>query len=110
MAVDNALKLVPRADRHTSDGRAGGFFRATWSKSMKVVISGGSGQVGTILARALRGDGHDVVVLSRQPQTFFVMAHRRLGWCNFGPVGEGSRWRRRRDQPPWAKRELPIHS
>ena len=36
---------------------------------MKVVIPGGSGQVGTILARALHADGHDVVVLTRQPQT-----------------------------------------
>ena len=36
---------------------------------MKVVIPGGSGQVGTILARAFHADGHDVVVLSRQPQT-----------------------------------------
>jgi uncharacterized protein (TIGR01777 family) len=36
---------------------------------MKIVIPGGSGQVGTILARALHADGHDVVVLSRQPQT-----------------------------------------
>jgi hypothetical protein len=35
---------------------------------MKVVIPGGSGQVGTILARALHADGHDVVVLSRSPQ------------------------------------------
>jgi len=34
---------------------------------MKVVIPGGSGQVGTILARALHRDGHDVVVLSRAP-------------------------------------------
>jgi len=34
---------------------------------MKVVIPGGSGQVGTILARALHADGHDVVVLGRQP-------------------------------------------
>lgn len=34
---------------------------------MKVVIPGGSGQVGTILARDLQGDGHDVVVLSRRP-------------------------------------------
>jgi NAD dependent epimerase/dehydratase family enzyme len=32
---------------------------------MKIVIPGGSGQVGTILARALGGEGHDVVVLSR---------------------------------------------
>src|SRR5262245_15445069 len=34
---------------------------------MKVVIPGGSGQVGTILARAFAADGHDVVVLSRRP-------------------------------------------
>ena len=32
---------------------------------MKVVIPGGSGQVGTLLVRALQGDGHEVVVLSR---------------------------------------------
>jgi uncharacterized protein (TIGR01777 family) len=36
---------------------------------MKIVIPGGSGQVGTVLARAFHGDGHDVVVLSRQPRT-----------------------------------------
>jgi len=35
---------------------------------MKVVIPGGSGQVGTLLARAFHRDGHDVVVLSRRPQ------------------------------------------
>ena len=34
---------------------------------MRVVIPGGSGQVGTILARAFHRDGHDVVVLSRRP-------------------------------------------
>ena len=34
---------------------------------MKIVIPGGSGQVGTILARAFQEDGHDVVVLSRRP-------------------------------------------
>jgi uncharacterized protein (TIGR01777 family) len=34
---------------------------------MKVVIPGGSGQVGTILARHLSGLGHEVVVLSRRP-------------------------------------------
>lgn len=32
---------------------------------MKIVIPGGSGQVGTILARAFQSDGHEVVVLSR---------------------------------------------
>jgi uncharacterized protein len=35
---------------------------------MKIVIPGGSGQVGTILARAFHRGGHDVAVLSRQPQ------------------------------------------
>ena len=35
---------------------------------MKIVIPGGSGQVGTILARAFQHSGDDVVVLSRQPQ------------------------------------------
>ena len=33
---------------------------------MKIVIPGGSGQVGTILARAFQSDGHEVVVLSRR--------------------------------------------
>ncbi|MCG8351979.1 MAG: TIGR01777 family oxidoreductase [Chloroflexales bacterium] len=35
---------------------------------MKIVIPGGSGQVGTILARAFHNDGHEVVVLSRKPE------------------------------------------
>lgn len=35
---------------------------------MKIVIPGGSGQVGTVLARKLHGDGHEVVVLSRTPK------------------------------------------
>ncbi|HET6574957.1 MAG TPA: TIGR01777 family oxidoreductase [Fimbriiglobus sp.] len=34
---------------------------------MKVVLPGGSGQVGTLLARAFHTDGHEVVVLSRNP-------------------------------------------
>ena len=34
---------------------------------MKVVIPGGSGQVGTILARHFHRQGHSVTVLSRSP-------------------------------------------
>ena len=34
---------------------------------MKIVIPGGTGQVGTILARAFHTAGHQVVVLSRKP-------------------------------------------
>jgi uncharacterized protein len=35
---------------------------------MKIVMSGGSGQIGTLLARAFVADGHEVVVLSRTPK------------------------------------------
>jgi uncharacterized protein len=35
---------------------------------VKVVIPGGTGQVGTILARAFQGKGHEVVVLGRNPK------------------------------------------
>ena len=34
---------------------------------MKIILPGGSGQVGTILARHFHQQGHDVVVLSRSP-------------------------------------------
>lgn len=34
---------------------------------MKFVLAGGSGQLGTVLARAFHVDGHDVAVLSRAP-------------------------------------------
>jgi len=37
-------------------------------KRMRTVIPGGSGQVGTILARHLHALGHEVIVLSRQPK------------------------------------------
>ena len=36
---------------------------------MKIVIPGGSGEVGTILAGAFHDGGHDVVVISRSPMT-----------------------------------------
>ena len=45
---------------------------------MKIVIPGGSGQVGTVLARAFHADGHDVVVLSRASRASTV-ARRRVG-------------------------------
>src|SRR6186713_1536352 len=44
------------------------FSKKTPGAAMKIVIPGGSGQVGTLLARQLHAEGHDVVVLSREPQ------------------------------------------
>jgi uncharacterized protein (TIGR01777 family) len=49
---------------------------------VKVVIPGGSGQVGTILARAFHADGHDVVVLSRRPA---VRPWRSAAWDGVTP-------------------------
>src|SRR5436853_94095 len=34
---------------------------------MKIIIPGGSGQVGSILARAFAAEGHEIVVLGRNP-------------------------------------------
>ncbi|MGE0441531.1 MAG: epimerase [Gemmatimonadales bacterium] len=44
---------------------------------MKVVLAGGSGQIGTILARRRQARGDDVVVLSRDPQP---APWRTAGW------------------------------
>jgi uncharacterized protein (TIGR01777 family) len=44
---------------------------------LKIAIPGGSGQVGTVLARAFVADGHEVVVLSRSPAK---TPWRTVGW------------------------------
>ena len=44
---------------------------------MRVVIPGGSGQVGTVLARAFQREGHEVVILSRRPD---VRPWRVVAW------------------------------
>jgi uncharacterized protein (TIGR01777 family) len=44
-----------------------GYRHARRGLAMKIILPGGSGQVGTILARAFHADGHEVVVLSRSP-------------------------------------------
>jgi hypothetical protein len=49
---------------------------------MRIVIPGGSGQVGTVLARALHHEGHEVVVLSRRP---VARPWRVVGWDGVTP-------------------------
>src|SRR5690349_4002409 len=44
---------------------------------MKIIIAGGSGQVGTMLARSMHSEGHDVCVLSRTPS---AAAWRIVDW------------------------------
>ena len=45
---------------------------------MKIVIPGGSGQVGQVLARAFLKDGHEVVILAREPAV--TVAGRIVLW------------------------------
>jgi hypothetical protein len=52
---------------------------------MRILIPGGSGQVGTILARHLHSSGHDVTVLSRSPQTQPTHPWRILAWDGLTP-------------------------
>ncbi len=47
---------------------------------MKIVIPGGSGQVGHILGRSLAAGGHEVVVLSRSLRVGFPFPGRVVGW------------------------------
>ncbi|MFI6564395.1 TIGR01777 family oxidoreductase [Streptomyces sp. NPDC050534] len=52
---------------------------------MKVVLPGGTGQVGAVLDRALTAAGHEVVVLTRSPKR-----EREVGWdgVTLGPWAE----------------------
>src|SRR6187549_2727001 len=52
-------------------------YRRELEAVMKIVIPGGSGQVGTIVARAFHASGDDVVVLSRTP---VVQPWRTVAW------------------------------
>lgn len=47
---------------------------------MRILLPGGSGQVGTILARHLHAQGHEVTVLSRSPEAQRRHPWRTLGW------------------------------
>lgn len=55
---------------------------------MKVVIPGGTGQVGTVLARALHGAGHDVTVLGRslRPSSLGASPDRPWRVARWDPV------------------------
>jgi uncharacterized protein (TIGR01777 family) len=54
---------------------------------MKIVIPGGTGQVGTVLARKLHGTGHEVVVVSRSPKPF---PWRVVRWDDLGREIDGA--------------------
>jgi uncharacterized protein len=49
---------------------------------MKIIIPGGSGQVGTMTTRAFHGEGHELIVLSRRPRT---MPWQTIQWDGVHP-------------------------
>jgi hypothetical protein len=57
---------------------------------MKVVIAGGSGFLGTALTRTLIGEGHDVVILTRQQPA--AAPTRRLTPVAWNPDGQSGAW------------------
>src|SRR5436190_20002192 len=66
----------PRAVPDAAPGMAGPIHRAPRTRqrlrgrlTMRIVIPGGTGQVGSLLARTFHRQGHDVVVLSRSPRS-----------------------------------------
>jgi len=52
---------------------------------VRILIPGGSGQVGTILARHLHAQGHDVTVLSRDPRKAAGHPWTTLAWDGLTP-------------------------
>lgn len=54
---------------------------------MKVVIPGGTGQLGTLLARGLSGEGDEVVLVSRRPRQ---SAWREVAWDGLGAEVDGA--------------------
>ena len=52
---------------------------------MRILLPGGSGQVGTILARHLYSSGHEVTVLSRTTQAHISHPWRTLWWDGLTP-------------------------
>jgi uncharacterized protein (TIGR01777 family) len=55
---------------------------------VKIVIPGGTGQVGTLLARAFHGDGHEVIALGRSP----AQAAWRIERWDPEQLGDWTRW------------------
>ena len=92
-------------------GEADGPLVAAEALGVKVVIAGGTGQVGGILRRALAAAGHDVVVLSRHRETPLEpgRAPRRAGTAARSAAGRRRSTVRTPSQPGRPIGQLPLH-
>jgi uncharacterized protein (TIGR01777 family) len=52
---------------------------------MRILIPGGSGQVGTLLARHLYAQGHEITILTRSPRDHAEQLWRNLQWDGENP-------------------------
>jgi len=60
---------------------------------MRIIISGGSGMVGSLLSRELAKDGHEVIILSRSPdknRDQFGQEIQVVGWDGKSAAGWGA--------------------
>ena len=60
---------------------------------MRIIISGGSGMVGSLLSRELAKDGHEVIILSRSPdknRDRFGQGIQVVGWDGKSAAGWGT--------------------
>jgi hypothetical protein len=62
-------------------------FESHSGRKLRIVIPGGSGQVGHVLARHFHEQGHSVTVLSRRPES---APWQTLTW-NGGDLGDWTR-------------------
>src|SRR5439155_1543773 len=108
---------VPATSRRGARSPRGWSRCPTGGFAVRILLPGGAGQVGTILARAFHSDGHEVVVLSRAPQKapWLVVAWdantpgpwtRRRG--GEAPNAQGGAARGRRDGPRPGRRVRPA--
>ena len=78
---------------------------------MRIVIPGGTGQVGSLLAREFHREGHDVVVLSRSPRS---RPWREVAWdgatvARGSTAGSGGPSRRRGPAARGRATEVWVH-
>ena len=82
--------------------------RMTPQGSLRIVIPGGNGQVGQILARHFHSRGHAVRILA-PPRASRSLVDHALGRPPDGQLGERIQWRGSRRQPRRQHCKLPLH-